>query len=320
MISLCHATHNRPKLMHECREAWLALAKVPDGVEHIFAFGTAGWKLYQHTIAESISRPSVVIGEPSTSVGGWNRAYEASHGGIVVQLSDDMMPSQDWDELIREAIGDVTKPRVLGCAPDSPAGAQGGLLTLAVCTRAYIEQKGYFIYPEYHGVYEDNDFTQAAILDDVLVDTYDALQVRHDWGGHDGDATYRRQNSKHGWFVGQHVYEARKRACFPAIAYDSPCALNARGVYGGVAAECELDLHMLHATRAFRDCMDIRNLPFERDSYRDLFLRGEWAGAIEGAQKLTEKYGKYNHGEMNLDSLQFISEWSTTKQGDPNGV
>jgi hypothetical protein len=302
--------------MWECRNAWLGMAKYPDDVEHIFAFGTAAWELYQDVRRSTRmcfsngDRQSIrVIGEPSTSVGGWNRAYEASSGQIVIQLSDDMLPFQDWDVSVRECIGDVSAPRVLGCAPKSPAGAQGGLLTLAICTRAYCEQKGYFVYPEYHGVFEDNDFTQAAIMDGVLVDSYSALVFEHKWGGHSGDDTYKRQNSKHGWYRGNLVYAARTHACFPAIARDNDGTVNTAQVHGDMVAEDEQAQRFMQQIRLWCDCAEIRNLPFEKDSYRDLFMRGEWMGALDGALALIEKYRGFNGGDMALEGLSFVRDW-----------
>jgi hypothetical protein len=307
MISLCHATHNRPVKMHECIEAWYDTAKHPDDTEHILAFGTAGWELFEDTILSHAIHCE--IGEPSTSVGGWNRAYAASKGEIVIQVSDDMRPFRDWDVAVRECMGDVSKPTVLGCAPNSPAGAQGGLLTLAICTRAYCEQKGYFIYPGYHGVFEDDDFTQSAICDDVLVDSYKELKFHHQWGGHHGDETYKRQNSKHGWFLGQMMYNSRLHECFPAIALDNDPAVNTPQVYGDLMAEDETHANTMRSIKLLANAAQIRNLPFEKDSYRDLFMRGEWEGAMEGALALMEKYNKYNNGDMKLDGLKHILEW-----------
>jgi hypothetical protein len=286
------------------RDAWLSTATDPDKVQHIFSFSNAGWTLYCETVRRQDPASILTIGAPDTSVGAWNNAYDISNGDILIQLSDDMLPPQDWDRTIRELIGDVSKPRVLGCSPDSPAGSQGGLLTLAIMTRAYAEMKGYFLYPEYRSVFSDDDLTQAAMMDDVLVDSYAGLRFRHEWGGHDGDATYRRQNSKHSWFVGRNVYEARKRGLFPAVDMQE-VGVNDALEYGDAVWENEVQRQMIQSVRLFTGCAHLKNRLFELGSYRDRLLAHEWTAARDGAQALLEKYRTYNGGDMKLDGLRF---------------
>jgi hypothetical protein len=301
--------------MWECHEAWRDLASGKVEVEHIFSFGSDEWNLFQLTSDPRASlgpKPYIycVEGLPATSVGGWNRAAAEAHGDILVQVSDDMVPQQDWDLALVELL-DPSKPQVLGCSPLNPAGDQGGLLTLGIMTRKYMEQKGYFIYPEYHGVFEDDDLTQAAALDDVLIDAYDQVRFDHQWGGHEGDDTYRRQNSAHGWFVGRAVYDARQFAGFPSISTGNPagCEDDVSDPLMAPAGTDEWVLRMLFTIRMFRDCAGIRNKPFPAGDCRRDFIAGRWQRCLDGLMPLLEKYAAYAGGTFEFKAGRWMQTY-----------
>jgi hypothetical protein len=299
--------------MWQCLEAWRDMSSGRTPAEYIFSFGADEFRLYESTMADGrCTVPDAircVIGVPATAVGGWNRAAEIARGDILVQVSDDMVPQQDWDLALVELL-DPSKPQVLGCSPLNPAGDQGGLLTLGIMTRAYMEQKGYFIYPEYHGVFEDDDLTQAAALDDVLIDAYDQVRFDHQWGGHEGDATYRRQNSAHGWLVGQSVYSARQLAGFPAITTGHPagCRDEIRDGYLG-PPDAGTERREALMTRIFRDCADIRNKPFPEGDCRRDFIAGRWRKCLDGLLPLLEKYAAYAGGKFEFKAGRWMQTY-----------
>jgi len=175
-----------------------------------------------------VQRPYVrdCYGCPCTAVGGWNRGAVNSNpqSKILLQLSDDFIPPQNWDRLIVDGFGGVKNlhfPRVLGVSSPHDEGGPysgDGLQVIAIMTRAYMEQMGYFIYPEFVGLSEDTDITQASALWNCLIPRPDIAFVHHWTGGDaDADATYKRQNSGKSIYVGQNVYADRLGALFPAI-------------------------------------------------------------------------------------------------------
>jgi hypothetical protein len=221
-ISLLHATARRDEAVR-CVERWCGEASGELEIEHLLAFDfDVPAALRDDLLArcQSASRGRTNLALPTGrrhSVEAWNHCARAATGDVLVQLSDDMVPDRHWDRKMLEFL-DVTRPQLLGFAPASKYGDQGGLIALAVMTRPYYERLGYLLYPIYPSVFSDNDLTQTAMLDDVLIDAYGRFSVLHDHD-HDRDEVVRRQNSREKWFIGYNIFRARKELGFPSIRY-----------------------------------------------------------------------------------------------------
>jgi hypothetical protein len=270
-ISLLHATARRDEAVR-CVAKWYGEASGANDIEHLLAldFDVADAvrdDLLARCRTENRGRSRLA---PPTyrrhSIEAWNHCARAATGEVLVQLSDDMVPDRHWDRKLLELL-DVGAPRLLGFAPQSPYGDQGGLVTLAIMSRKYYEQLGYFLYPIYPSVYSDDDLTQTAMLDDVLVDAYGKFAVLHDHD-QDRDEVVRNQNSAEKRFVGQNIFRARLAAGFPPIRYAK---------YPGGPVD---PLHAYH-----------------------MFCEGRYV-AYEKRQidpSLRAKYAPYNGGRMKID-------------------
>lgn len=192
-ISLLHATRGRPEQALGCRERWLRLASAPECIEHLFAvdFDDA---LSQTALASF--NPLVVNDPRGGCVGAWNMAAEHSTGDVLVQLSDDWVPPQDWDQLILSAIGELSKPSVLRV---SDGHRTDDLLCIAILTRPRLKQQGFLFSPEYQGVYSDDEFSFRACKEDVILQAPD-ICFTHAHPHYDPtvqvDQTYLVQNSE----------------------------------------------------------------------------------------------------------------------------
>jgi hypothetical protein len=208
LISLLHATRGRPAQALACREAFFRAANVPLGIEHIFAIDAddaaslAALKDYRH----------VVVKEPRGCVKAWNAAAAESTGAVLVQLSDDWLPCYNWDDLVVEALGDLTAPKVLAIHDGHRNDA---LLCMAILTRARYEQQGREMFAaEYFGVFSDNEFTVRAYRDGVVVQAqHIVFDHRHpifegkpveQW-----DETHRRQNAAERYAEGEAIFKRR---------------------------------------------------------------------------------------------------------------
>jgi hypothetical protein len=200
-ISLLHATRGRVKKAHETRDLWLSLAKDPGSIEHIFAF-------------DSDDKPSrtamrrgrhVEIAVPGTCVKAWNAAAQKSRGAILLQLSDDWIPVQNWDELILARL-DPAKPQVLAI---SDGYRKDRLLCMAILTRKRYEQQGYMFHPEFESMFSDDWFTHAAYKDGVVVEARDIV-FTHDHPHRTNvemDATYQRNNLPERYHRGEATFQ-----------------------------------------------------------------------------------------------------------------
>jgi hypothetical protein len=221
-ISLLHATARRDEAV-QCVKTWFGKASGKIPIEHWLGLDFDVPVPVRDDLVsrcQAVSKGRTGLATPTYrrySVEAWNHCASIATGTVLVQLSDDMVPDTHWDTKILELL-DAQKPQLLGFAPTSKYGDQGGLITLAVMTRPYYEQLGYFLYPIYPSVFSDNDLTQTSMLDDVLVDAYGKFTVVHDHD-HDRDEVVRNQNSREKWFIGMNILRARRELGFPPIRY-----------------------------------------------------------------------------------------------------
>lgn len=189
-ISLLHATR-RPAQAIKAQLNWLAKAHNGDAIEHIFAIDSDdelsmnGLTLSRHVVVEAGGGP----------VRAWNAAAEASHGQVLIQLSDDWEPPMHWDKLILERIGDTPKSAVLQISDGHRAD---DLICMAILTRArYLDQR-YLFHPDFFSMYSDNWFSECAHRDGVVIDARDVVfeHLHPVFGRAEVDEVYARSNAR----------------------------------------------------------------------------------------------------------------------------
>ncbi len=163
------------------------------------------------------------------AVDGWNAAAAASSGKLLITVSDDVFPPapapaipaqyvdgelvaesvpaiHGWDTELLNAVGDLDRQ----AAVDIDAGS-GDLMTFSILTRAYYDRYGYIFYPEYLGMFGDNDYTSQAHHDGVVVRARH-LKFTHEHPAYSTaamDSTYQHQHRAEAWAVGKRVYKKR---------------------------------------------------------------------------------------------------------------
>jgi glycosyltransferase involved in cell wall biosynthesis len=200
-ISLIHATRGRPAKSSNARKIWLDRAKHPERIEHIFAFDSDD----KDSLALARFR-AVCVPSGGGCVAAWNTAAEHSHGQILVQLSDDWIPPQHWDEELRSRLN-VEQPQVLKI---HDGHRTDDLLCMAILTRKRYMEQGFLFHPAFTGVYSDNYFTDQAAKDGVIVHAA-GLTFEHEHPIFDKsvevDETYSKQNSETAYAYGKAVYD-----------------------------------------------------------------------------------------------------------------
>jgi len=188
-ISLLHATRGRPDPAVKARALWLASARHPERVEHLFAIDrddvdSESLKVYPHVVQES----------DGYSVGAWNLAASRSTGDILIQLSDDWLPPEGWDDMIAERL-DPARESVLWI---SDGYRKDDLICMAILTRPYYKKHGLFD-PAYKNVFSDDDFTVRAKKNHAVIDARDLI-IKHEHphavAEKPMDATYARGNQR----------------------------------------------------------------------------------------------------------------------------
>jgi hypothetical protein len=200
-ISLLHATRGRPQRAVLARKAWIDMAEHPENIEHVFAFDA------DDRDSEPLSRfHHVKMPSGGGCVAAWNAAAQSSLGDVLVQLSDDWLPSRGWDTQILNALGDTKKPSVLAI---SDGHRKDDLLCMAICTRAYYELDRFLFHPDFTGVYSDNWFTKVAYERGAVIQARE-IEFLHQhpiFTGEAMDATHAAQNAPHRYGEGKAVFD-----------------------------------------------------------------------------------------------------------------
>lgn len=208
-VSLIHATRGRSSKAVACREAWLNTATFPWNVEHIFAVD-ADDKESAQMAKQFVS----VTSEKRSCVAAWNLAAKRARGDLIVQLSDDWLPTQNWDARLLEAVKgrDLKREEVVIAVNDGHR--KDDLLCMAICSRARLEAQGELFFEGYESVFSDNEFSVRAFADGVVVDARDRITLEHAhpaFGAAPMDKTYEHNNSTERYKAGKALFDARNQ-------------------------------------------------------------------------------------------------------------
>jgi len=208
----------------------------PDTFEHVLTydprkfstdptkwFEGVGW--IHHFRETDIAAPQVEPGHEAEAgpVVGWNRAAALSSGDILVLVSDDYFPPRHWDTEIIKAIGDVKREAVLwvrnvAYVPQGFIPLWDHLICHPIMTRPYYERLGYILPPWYFGRGTDNELTEIAMRDNVIIDVRKTLAFQHQ----DSHPAYEplEENESNGAVTAHYqedwdTYTARRARGFP---------------------------------------------------------------------------------------------------------
>lgn len=222
VFSLCHSTARLQNgIWYEAFLKWLESCDNTDLVEYIVSvdardvkngmiLGPSDSETYTDFLFYFSSFKTVTNFGPQTAVAGWNTAAAASTGLFLITVADDYFPPPHWDTELLKCIPSLDSECVLDV--DNSDGSYP-LLPFSFLTRRYYEKLGYLFYPEYIGMLADNDFTNTARLDGVVLNArhlkFQHLHPEH--GTAPIDDIYRRQHRNEAWKVGREVYKRRQK-------------------------------------------------------------------------------------------------------------
>ena len=213
IFSICHTTA-RPTEWRKAYHAWLSMAKHPERVEYVLTCDrSAGFEGTPHLRG---GLDKVSWDSSGCFVGGANLACSMSTGKVLIIAADDIFPCQDWDEKLLELIPDLDGDFVIQTASGTPADDRG-LMVLAIQSRTRYEKHGYGLYPEYESMYADDDFSEHARMDGVVIEARHLLfEHRHPvyTAGVPMDEVYKKQNADSRYAKGREIFERRRASTF----------------------------------------------------------------------------------------------------------
>jgi hypothetical protein len=206
-ISIIHATKGRPQIAWQRRWQWLSMAEKPLEVEWIF--------VVDHDDPQDYTPHQAIRANPGGIINAWNHGAKQAKGDILIQMSDDWSPPRHWDALISNAIGATNEAKVLAI---SDGFRTDKLLCMAILTQKRLEQQGGFMFqPDYQesdGIYSDNEFTERAYSDGVVIEAKH-IHFKHEnplFTGGKPDDLIKNHNKPEFYEKGKAIYEKRKAA------------------------------------------------------------------------------------------------------------
>lgn len=204
-ISVIHATRGRPQIAWSRRWQWLCAAQRPLEIEWIF--------VVDHDDPIDYTPHQAIKCNPGGIVNAWNYGAKQAKGEILIQMSDDWSPTRHWDALISNAFGATNEEKVLAV---SDGLRTDKLLCMAILTQKRLEkQGGYMFHPDYQssdGIYSDNEFTERAYNDGVVIEAKH-IQFKHEnplFTGGQPDDLIKNHNKPEHYEKGKAIYEKRK--------------------------------------------------------------------------------------------------------------
>lgn len=231
----------RPAQWKRIRDLWIERAARPDQVEYLLGYHVDQREEFCSSSAgppDASRRFLVLVNEGpnhptrngrSSLVDNVNHLAMHSRGSILIVSADDQEAPEKWDEDLGAAIAEAADERrrkskgwnpefVVQVATATPNDAnRPELMTLQILSRARYERFGYVFHPRYTGMYADNEFSDVAHRDGVVIDArhlvfphrhpyFEAVPMDH-W--------YRLANAPHEYSLGGALYAARQACGFP---------------------------------------------------------------------------------------------------------
>ncbi len=206
-ISLVHPSRARLARAEEAIAEWRSHASGTHELEHILSVDADDPDVdgYRDLAARWGSR--LLVHPNRRMVEAMNRGADAADGDVIVAMSDDFGCPDGWDAALLDAIAGRELAAVL-----VNDGINARVLTIPILTRAWYRRLGYVYHPDYISMFADDDLTDVARRDGVLVDARHLLfPHRHCFVAlSERDSTYERQNDRRSWWHGWRVYKKRK--------------------------------------------------------------------------------------------------------------
>lgn len=211
LFSICHTTA-RPQEWRKAYDAWLAHAAWPKEVEYVLVIDQR-WGFTELPQLRPQDKVRWNTGSKSL-VGGVNIACVAATGTVLIINSDDIFPQARWDWELDRVLDSHAEYEdfVIETRSNTPADARR-LMVCQILSRARYNRLGYGLYPGYDGMYADDDFTEHARQDGVVIDArHITIEHRHPSVCKDvqHDPVYEWENRAESYAAGEALLKRRR--------------------------------------------------------------------------------------------------------------
>ncbi len=225
-ISIIHPTARVPNGWLPAAEQAVRNAVSPGDIEYIVVVDTVDKAAFMGFSPDSplakVGRFRLIVNPGRrTSAEAYNLGAKAATGDLLFCMQDDIWCPQAWDAALLGALVTWKTGNPLVDASivrvSSVKERDDQLYNPQILSRKRYEDCGYVFWPEYLSMYADNEFTEAAKQDGVVIDARHLhFEERHPaFGTAPDDAVYRHENREVSYVVGKAIFERRQVKGFP---------------------------------------------------------------------------------------------------------
>lgn len=225
-FSILHPTIRFPRGWQQAWEAWADTCDNPTAAEYLLTLDVDDWRgkrpLYFPWFTNKRNRTlnvEVLANKGRRCyVDAQNTAARAATGDFLITAADDWFPCPHWDSLLNELVPDplTTEAVIKVYAPHHP-----DLIIYPILTRAYYERPGRggcpageLFYPGYLSMGSDDDLTEYATRDGVVIDAphmkFDHRHVSLGCQEFQDGQSYEHVQSPEAWRVKDQVLPRRR--------------------------------------------------------------------------------------------------------------
>ena len=206
----------------ESCKAWYDRCAHPEQVEYVLVVHKSNWREFVSRTGDwPIPRWAsfrVICNEAdaNTAVTQGQAGADAALGVLWIGNHDDMFPPENWDVMLWQKFIESGKSEaVLHVTTGSPT--DDTLFIPQIVTRSRVQRLGYAGHPSYESMFVDNEFTEHARVDGVVVDAREIrFEHRHPiFGAAQWDDVYQHENRPEAYQEGHQNYLRRRALGFP---------------------------------------------------------------------------------------------------------
>jgi len=214
-FSICYATR-RSWCIETVVGDWLEKSSNRKAVEFIICVDADDSESVESAkgTCQHIGNTRVVVqsSAPFNCVKAWNAAAKASKGKVLVMVSDDFVPPQNWDSQLVGLQSNWINESWVVRVNDCNNSTTNKPFTLPILTRSRYEKLEYVFWPEYESIFSDTEFGDHAQLDGVVIDARTLLfeHIHPTCLKRSPDAVDKAHSSTKRWDTGEAIYKRRK--------------------------------------------------------------------------------------------------------------
>jgi hypothetical protein len=214
-FSILHPSRRPEKWLHSFKE-WRDRADSYQ--EHILAVDTDQLPEFCSVIQKARIPVILAVSPGKDSTTAYNVAAKASSGDALIISADDVFPPLHWDTLLEQAIPKDRNEWVLHCSTGHPRNDDITIFQ-PIFSRAVYERWGYVAWPEYRAMYADNDWTEKAYAEGLVISAkHILLEHRHptfrrEWALA-WDEVYEHEASQEHYKIGSKIFAERRASGF----------------------------------------------------------------------------------------------------------